>query len=157
MEEMMTDKRTSTATAAKAGAAKTSTARGAEQPGWAWPDIAGAQMNSVKALSDITQVFARTAQDLASQQTAFMQASVEKMQDAASVYNEADPSKRFARQSDLYRDIMERSVDHVSAVAETISGSCCEAMDQVAEAAIGSAHNVAPTSKTQHSPQQSPR
>ncbi len=142
----MANKPTSNATTTKPGADKT------EQPGRAWPDLAGAQMNSVKTLNDISQVFVRTAQELASQQTAFMKANAEALQNAASAYNEADPSVRLARQSELYREIMERSVDHVSAVTETVSGSCCEAMDHMTEAAASSAHKAAHSGSVEHAP-----
>ncbi len=131
----MTDKRTSTATTAKVGAAKSNMSETPETPDWAWPDVAGAQLNSVKALNDISRVFVRTAQELASQQTAFMKANSEAMQNAASAYREADTNARLAQQSDLYREIMERSVEHVSAVAKTVSGCCCETMDHMTGAA----------------------
>jgi hypothetical protein len=150
MEEMMTDKRTSTATTAKTGTAKSNMPEPTEPPGWAWPDVAGAQMNSVKTLNDISRVFVHTAQELASQQTEFLKANVEAMQNAASAYREADPNVRLARQSDLYRDIMERSVDHVSTVAETVSGCCCEAMDHVAEAAASSVDKAPHHGSSEH-------
>jgi len=64
----------------------------------------------------------------------------------------ADPSKRLARQSELYREIMGRSVDHVSAVTEAVSGSCCEAMDHMTEAAASSAAKVAHQGSCEHAP-----
>ncbi len=146
----MTDKRTSTATTAKAGTAKGNISETPEPPGWAWPDVAGAQMNRVKTLNDISRVFVRTAQELASQQTAFLKANVEAMQNAVSAYREADPNARLARQSDLYREIMERSVDHVSAVAETVSGCCCEAMEHVAGAAASSVDKATHHGSSEH-------
>ncbi|VAV89822.1 hypothetical protein MNBD_ALPHA05-192 [hydrothermal vent metagenome] len=109
-------------------------------------------MNNVKTLNDISQIFVHTVQELASQQTAFMEANVEAMQNAASAYREADPNARLAQQSDLYRDIMERSVDHVSAVAETVSGCCCEAMDHVAEAAASSVDKATHHGSSEHAP-----
>ncbi len=136
----MTDKRTSTATARTA---KRNISETPEPPAWAWPDVAGAQMNNVKTINDISRVFVRTAQELVSQQTVFLRAHAEAMQNAASAYREADPDARLAQQSDLYRDIMERSVGHVSAVAETVSGCCCEAMNHVAEAAASSIEKAA--------------
>ncbi|NOX83177.1 MAG: hypothetical protein GXP06_09375, partial [Alphaproteobacteria bacterium] len=92
----------------------------------------------------------RTAQELGSQQTTFMKANAEAMQNVTSTYGGADPSKRLARQSELYREIMERSVDHVSAVTETVSESCCEAMDHMTETAASSAAKVAHQDSCEH-------
>jgi len=79
----MADKSTSSANSDKSATDET------EQAGWAWPEIVGVQMNNVKTLGEISRVFARTAQKLASQQIAFMKANAEAMQNAASTYGGA--------------------------------------------------------------------
>ncbi len=140
----MTDKQTSKVTAAKPGAKKANAPVESEQPAWpSFAGAAGAQMDGVKALGEVSALLAKMAQDLGAQQTAFMKANAETIQNAAAAYGESDPSARFARQSNLYRDFMERSADHVSAVAETISGCCCEAMDQMTEAATETVNKAA--------------
>lgn len=142
----MTDKQTSKITAAKPGAKRADAPVESKQPAWPWPsfaDSAGAQMDGVKALGEVSALLAKMAQDLGARQITFMKANAETVQNAAASYGESDPSERLARQSDLYREIMERSADHVSAVAETISGSCCEAMDQMTEAATETVNKAA--------------
>ncbi len=146
----MTNKQAAIVAAAKTDSGKTIAPEESNKFGWAWPDLAGAQMDNVKTLGEISRAFARTAQELASQQTTFMKANAEAMQNAASTYGAADPSERLVRQSELFREIMERSVDHVSAVTETVSESCCEAMDHMTEVAASSAQKVARKDVSEH-------
>jgi len=145
-----TNKQSTTVAAAKTDPAKTTAPEKSDQLGWAWTDIVGVQMNNAKTLGEVSRVFARTAQELGSEQTTFMKANAEAMQNAASTYGGTDPSERLARQSELYREIMERSVDHVSAVTETVSESCCEAMDHMTETAASSAAKVAHQGSCEH-------
>ncbi|NOX96409.1 MAG: hypothetical protein GXP04_15350, partial [Alphaproteobacteria bacterium] len=77
---MMTDKSTSSANSDKPATDET------EQTGWAWTDIVGVQMNNVKTLGEVSRVFSRTAQELGSQQTTFMKANAEAMQNVTSTY-----------------------------------------------------------------------
>ncbi len=135
----MTNKQTTRSAASKTVAKKTDAPEGNREPALVVPDysvLVGAQMESVKVVSGISKLMMRTAQELASKQAAYMMANAEALQSAAaSSAGETTPSTRLARQSELYRDIMERSADHASVVTETVSGCCCEAVDQIAEAA----------------------
>lgn len=150
----MTEHKTSRNAAAKTDREKPDPADKSAQPAWAWPgfaSIAGPQFGGVKAMSEVSTLFIRTAQDLAARQADFIKANAETAQHAAGLYGESDPAKRLAGQSELYRELVERSADHVSSVAKAISGFCCEAMEQMTDAATTSAEAAPQKNASQES------
>lgn len=130
--------------------AKTRANDGAEHSGWMAPEFAapdfaavvGAQMEGAKAMGEVSSMLAKTAQDLAMRQAAFVKSTVETVQKAASGASEPDLSTRLERQSETYRELMESSAQHVSEVAETVANCCCDAVDHITEAGARAAEKT---------------
>ena len=139
-----------TKSTASSSNAKTRANDGGEHPGWmalefAAPDFAavvGAQMAGAKAMGEVSSMLAKTAQDLATRQAAFVRSTVETVQKAASGVSEPDLSTRLGRQSETYRELMESSAQHVSDVAETVANCCCDAVDHITEAGARAAEKT---------------
>jgi len=96
----------------------------------AFQSLAGAPFENARLAGEASTLFIRTAQDLFARQAAYLKANAEAFQLAASNFRNANPSERLAEHQRLYRETMQRSVDHVVGVAETISAYCCDAADQ---------------------------
>lgn len=137
-------------TAASGSSAKTRANDGDTNASWTpaefgAPDFAavvGAQMEGAKAMGEVSSILAKTAQDLATQQAAFVKLTMETIQKAASGASEPDVSARLERQSETYRELMEASAQHVSEVAETVANCCCGAVDHITEASARAAEKT---------------
>ncbi len=99
----------------------------------AFKSLAGAPFENARLAGEVSALFIKTAQDLFARQAAYLKANAEAFQLAASNFRNADPSERLAEHQRLYRETMQRSVDHVAGVAETISAYCCDAADHLSQ------------------------
>lgn len=114
-------------------------------PEFTAPDLAAVvrmQMEGAKAMGEVSSMLAKTAQDLASRQVAFVKSTMETIQKAASGASEPDLTARLGRQSETYRELMESSAQHVSEVAETVASCCCDAVDHITEAGARAAEKT---------------